>query len=101
MQKFIIGWVKFKPGQSANFLDAMKEHATATRQEDGCVFFDVGLSSETPDTAIFVECFDTAEAHQRHQETPRMKAVMANVADMVVEGRFENILSDNVVSDMM
>ncbi len=101
MQKFIIGWVKFKPGHSANFLDAMKEHATATRQEDGCVFFDVGVSLEAPDTAIFVECFETAEAHQRHLETPRMKAVMAHVSDMVVSGRFENVLSDDVVSDRM
>ena len=101
MKKFIIGWVKFKPEHSASFLDAMKMHAAATREEQGCVFFDVGVSLEAPDTAVFVECFENPEAHKRHQETPRMKEVMDYVADMVLAGRFENIVSDDVTSDAL
>ncbi len=34
MKKFIIGWVKFKPERRAAFLNAVRAHMTATRQED-------------------------------------------------------------------
>ncbi len=99
MKKFIIGWVKFKLEKRVEFLDAVQIHVAATRQEDGCVFFEVTLSLEKPDTAVIVECFKSAEAHTLHNNTPHMKAFIAQMADILVEGRFENILSDNVVSD--
>ncbi len=99
MKKFIIGWVKFKPERRAAFLNAVRAHMTATRQEEGCVFFEVTLSMEKPDTAVIVECFKSAGAHELHHNTPRTKAFMAKMTDILVEGRFENILSDNVISD--
>jgi quinol monooxygenase YgiN len=99
MKKFVIGWVKFKPERRAAFLNAMRAHAVATRQEEGCVFFYVSLSMEQPDIAVIVECFKSAEAHELHHNTPRTRAFMAKMADILVEGRFENILSDNVISD--
>jgi quinol monooxygenase YgiN len=101
MQKFIIGWVKVKPDKCSEFHDAMKAHAVATRLEDGCVFFDVGASLEDPDKFVIVECFESAEAHEHHLNVPRMKALMTYVSDMFAEARFENILSDNVVTDGM
>ena len=101
MRKFIIGWVKFKPDKRTEFLYAMKAHAAATRLEVGCVFFDVGASLEDPDKIVIVECFESAEAHQHHLNAPRMMALIADVRNMIAEGKFENILSDDVITDGM
>ena len=99
MKKFIIGWVKFRHEKRAEFLAAVQILVAATRQEEGRVFFEVTLSLDKPDTALSVECFKSADAHEEHQNTPHMKAFMARMADILVEGRFENILSDTIVSD--
>lgn len=101
MNKFIIGWVTFKPEKRDELMEAIEVFAAATRQESGCVFFEINLSRERPNCTVVAECFQSAEAHDEHQKTPHVKAFFEKTAGILVEGRFENILSDNVVVDIV
>lgn len=99
MKKFIIGWVTFKPEKREAFLEASRLLAEATRREKGCVFFEFNFSTERPNIAVIAECFQSAAAHDEHHQTPHVKAFFARASEFLVEGRFENILSDDVVVD--
>ncbi len=101
MKKFVIGWVTFKPEKRDELMEAIQDFAAATRQEKGCVFFEINLSREQPNCTVIAECFQSGEAHDEHHKTPHAKAFFEKTAGILVEGRFENILSDNVVADIV
>lgn len=101
MKKFIIGWVTFKPEKREEFLAAVRIHAEATRQEPGCVYFEINLSLENPNGAVVAECFASSQAHETHNATPHMKSFVDKMSRILVEGRFENIYSDDVKVDVV
>lgn len=101
MRKFIIGWITFKPEMRGPFLSAISAHVAATRQEEGCVFFDVSLSLDGPNIAVVTECFESEEAHESHLQTPHMNRFRAEMPRLLVEGRFENVYSDRFSTDVV
>ncbi len=101
MKKFIIGRVTFKPDQREDFLEAVRIHAAAIRKEPGCVFFEIKLSREKPNRAVVAECFVDAAAHEVHNQTAHMLAFVDKMSRILLDGRFENIYSDNVTVDVV
>jgi len=65
-----MGRIRLKPGQSAAFEDFAKRYVSLSRQDEGCLFFDMVPSAEDKDEIIFVECFRDEAAHQAHTQTP-------------------------------
>jgi quinol monooxygenase YgiN len=93
-KKYIMGWLKLRPGKRAEFIEAYSRGAAATREEEGCVFYDYGISTVDPDTMMIMECFVSEEAHAAHLQTPHFKAVWAAFERLGLEGDFEDIWAD-------
>ena len=94
-KKYIMGWLKLRPGKRGEFVEVYQRGAEATRREAGCVFYDYGLSNTDPDSMIIMECFANDGAHAAHLKTPHFKAVWAAVERLCLEGKFEDVWSDN------
>ncbi|MEX0860045.1 MAG: putative quinol monooxygenase [Cucumibacter sp.] len=97
--KFIIGWVTIKPAKRDAFFAAVRVHTAATRQEEGCVFFEINPGMERPNVAVVAECFKSEEVHQRHLTTPHMAAMRKAMNETLIDGKFQYIYSDNVVAE--
>ena len=93
-KKYIMGWLKLKPGNRDAFVAEYQKGALATRQEPGCVFYDFALSPEDPDTVLIMECFASEPAHAEHLTTPHFKAVWVAFQKLGAEGHFEDIWSN-------
>ncbi len=65
-RKYIMGWLRFRPGKREEFLVIYQRGAEATRKEPGCVFYDYGVSPTDPDLMYLLECFASEEAHAEH-----------------------------------
>ena len=101
MKRFVIGWARFKPGKQDEFLAVAKAHIAATREEEGCLFLEINLSMDKPDTAVFAECFRDARATEIHESLPHVAVWKKRMSEILIEGRFENIFSDEVVVDVV
>ena len=99
MKKFIMGWLKFKPGMRDAFVASSAWYVDVCREEPGCVFFDMCLSPRDPDVAMVMECFASGEAHDQHLTTPHFHRFWKQLDDVCIEGTFQNIFSDTVVPD--
>ena len=94
-RKYIVGWLKLRPGKRAEFAAEYRKGAEATRREPGCVFYDYGLSDTDPDAMIIMECFASEDAHAAHLQTPHFRAVWAAIERLGLEGNFEDVWSGN------
>lgn len=100
MKKYIMGWLKFRPGKRDAFIAASRGYIEACRAEEGCEFFDFSLSPFDPDLAMVMECFASREVHElAHLKTGHFKTFWKQLGEVCVEGRFENIFADHVEPD--
>ena len=99
MKKFVIGWMTYRPGMRDRFVAVAREHVANMRSEEGCIFAEINLSLDTPNGAVVAECFKSQEAHDIHNATPQMKWFVQEMSEILTEGRFENIFSDDVTVD--
>jgi len=97
--KYVIGWLKLKPGKRDEFLTLMRPFTEKTRQEEGVDFFECHPSSTESDTVLVVERYRTAEDHDLHHQTAHFADIWGHVQRLCVEGRFENIFADRVDID--
>jgi quinol monooxygenase YgiN len=93
-RKYVMGWLKMKPGMRDAFLQEYAKGAIATRNEPGCVFYDYARSVEDPDTVLIMECFEGEEAHAAHLQQPHFKAVWAAFEKHGAAGDFIDMWSD-------
>jgi quinol monooxygenase YgiN len=93
-RKYVMGWLKLKPGQRDAFVREYAKGADATRKEQGCVFYDYALSAEDPDTVLIMECFESEEMHAAHLKQPHFKAVWAAFERLGAKGNFIDMWSD-------
>jgi len=100
VKKFIIGWMTSKPEMQERFLAAIRAVLAATRQEKGCVFIEINLDLDSPNRAVVAECFESQEAHDIHSKMSHMATFREEMSRILVEARFENILSNNVTVDV-
>ena len=94
--KFVIGWLKLRPGKREEFMALARPFIATTLKEDGVEFFEFHLSSTDPDTVIVVEKYRTAEVHDLHNQTAHLAEIWGHVQRLCIEGRFENVFADRV-----
>jgi len=90
-RKYIMGWLRFRPGQRETFLPIYQCGAEATRKEPGCIFYDFGISPTDPDLMLIMECFASEAAHAAHLETEHFREVWAAFERLGVAGDFQDI----------
>jgi quinol monooxygenase YgiN len=98
--KFVIGWLKLKPGRRDEFMAVSRPFIAATLREEGVVFFEFHHNSTDLDGVVVVECYKSHAAHELHWATPHFATMWKEVERLTIEGRFENIFADRTASDV-
>ncbi|RAJ45542.1 quinol monooxygenase YgiN [Kitasatospora sp. SolWspMP-SS2h] len=77
--------VKFaiRPEHSADWIERVGEFTSATRAEEGNVFFEWSRSVDDPHQYVLLEAFRDGEAGARHVESEHFKAAMAWMPDSI------------------
>jgi quinol monooxygenase YgiN len=98
-RKFIIGRIRLRPGQSAAFMDYARRYMALSRQDDGCLYFDMMPSAEDQDEIIFVECFRDEAAHEAHMQTPHFAEGGGVLQGLALSITVENIFAREVKAE--
>lgn len=96
--QYTIGWLKLKPGKRDDFLSHASTHQTATQREKGCLFYEWHPSATDDDVLVLVEGWKTVGDHKAHLGAPHHAALLQNVGQYAVSGRFEEIEAARVVT---
>jgi quinol monooxygenase YgiN len=73
--KPIIMTVSFqaRPGKEAELREALTEVLMPTRQEDGCLFYDMHVAADDPSKFLFHESWASNAHHDAHDRTPHIQ----------------------------
>ena len=89
--KYVIGWLKLKPGMRDAFIALAKDHDETTRREDGCLFYQSHPSATDPNELVFIEGWQSPEHHSAHENAPHHVALGKEAGKYIAGGRFEEI----------
>jgi quinol monooxygenase YgiN len=83
-EKPIIMTVLFqaRPGKEAELKQALTDVLAPTRQEDGCIFYDLHVAADDPAKLLFHESWTTDAHHDAHDRTPHIQALRARIGDL-------------------
>ncbi len=76
-----IALIPGKPEAADAVREALSTLAAATRQEEGCVSYDLSESKAVPGTFVTVEVWKDQASLDAHMETPHIAAAFAAVGD--------------------
>jgi autoinducer 2-degrading protein len=79
--------IHVKPENRQDFIDASKENAAATVQEQGNLRFDVNQRADRPDSFMFYEVYRDAAAIDAHKQTSHYAKWRDAVAPWMAEPR--------------
>jgi quinol monooxygenase YgiN len=99
--KYVVGWLKAKPGKRDELMALARPFIAETLKEDGVEFFEFHPSATDPDAVVVVERYRTPEVHDLHHQTPHFAEMWAHLQKLCIEGRFENIFADRVQPDFV
>ncbi|CAN7370444.1 antibiotic biosynthesis monooxygenase [Rhizobium sp. LjRoot30] len=94
--KLIVGYFTAKPGRRNDFLAAVAEHARLSREEPGCLYFDLVAVPDHPDRMLLAEAFVSDEAHRIHEDTDHMRAVWKVMPELLVHASLDIAISDDI-----
>ncbi len=78
----VVAAMKAKPGKEAELRAAALALVEPTRNEKGCVQYDLHVHLTDPGSIVFYENWDTVEDLDHHGQTPHMVAFRAIVGDL-------------------
>jgi len=64
---------KIKEGQTAAFVDYMREMIALTKQEDGCIAYDLYEAADGSGGVVMLEMWESQEALDKHMESDHFK----------------------------
>lgn len=70
---YLVATLTIQPGSLPKFIDAAKTCIAATRQEPGCISYDLTQSQTDENTIYFVERWENQEALDGHFHAPHFK----------------------------
>ena len=71
--------LKYAPEDRAEIAATLRLHASASRQEPGCVYFLPHQLESDPDTFLIYEQYRDPEALAAHRETPHFQKYVAGI----------------------
>ncbi len=74
-----------KPGREAELTEELLHMVEVTRREDGCVQYDLHVSTDHVGNFVFYENWTTREALDRHAASPHLKAFSAKAGDLLTQ----------------
>lgn len=88
-QIIVVAQVKAKPGTIAALLAAQTELVHATRAEEGCIRYDLHVSTKDPEQVVFIETWESEEALQRHLDGPAIAAFRQAGGHLIADLKME------------
>jgi quinol monooxygenase YgiN len=79
----VVALMNVRPEKLEDTLNSFDSLVAATRQEEGCITYELLQNVEDPHDLTFVEEWASAEALQVHFETEHFKAVAARAAELL------------------
>lgn len=76
MYKFVIS-IQLTPGSLDGILKRAPEVQRLTRAETGCIDYDFFTCTDDPNRLVFIECFESKDAHALHCEQEYTKDFIA------------------------
>jgi quinol monooxygenase YgiN len=70
---YLVATLTIKPGTLPDFIDAAKTCIAATREEPGCISYDLHQSLTDENTLVFVERWEDQKSLDGHFEAPHFK----------------------------
>ena len=70
---YLVATLTIKPGSLPDFIDAAKACIAATRQEAGCISYDLHQSLTDENTLVFVERWENRESLDGHFNAAHFK----------------------------
>ena len=82
--KPIIMTVSFqaRPGKETELRAALLEVLTPTRQEDGCLFYDLHVAADDPSKFLFHESWASKAHHAAHDGTPHIQQLRSRINEL-------------------
>jgi quinol monooxygenase YgiN len=77
----LIARLSAKPGQEDVLTNALRELAAPSREEAGCLLYDVCVVRDEPARLLVLEEWESQDALDRHMATPHFKAFLDKVGD--------------------
>ncbi len=77
----VIALIPGKPEAADAVREALSTLAAATREEEGCVSYDLSESQAVPGTFVTVEVWKDQASLDAHMTTPHIAAAFATVGD--------------------
>jgi quinol monooxygenase YgiN len=81
----VVAEMAAKPGREADLTQELLRMVEATRAEDGCVQYDLHVSTEHPGNFVFYENWTTQEALDLHAASAHLKAFGAKTGDLLMQ----------------
>lgn len=89
----VIARAKAKKGKEAELREALVGLLAPTRSEEGCINYDMHVSTEDPGLFFFHENWKSRESIGRHMEAPHVKAILARAPALLAESLQIHFLS--------
>ena len=82
--KPIIMTVSFqaRPGKEAELREALTEVLTPTREEDGCLFYDLHVAADDPSKFLFHESWASNAHHDAHDQTAHIQRLRSRIKEL-------------------
>ncbi len=87
----IIAHVRAKPGQEAFVGDELEKLLIPTRSEPGCLRYDMFVDAADSSHFVFIEVWESGEAHHVHLEQGHMEAFMLTCKGTIAEASFYHL----------
>jgi quinol monooxygenase YgiN len=79
----VVAEMKAKPGREADLRNALLALIEPTRQEDGCVQYDLHVHTADPGRFVFYENWASEEHLRRHAASPHLTAFVEVTGDLL------------------
>ena len=93
---YVIATIEIKPGSLTNVLGAVAQCINATRNEPGCISYDLNQNVNNENLLTFVERWQSAEDLEQHFVQPHMKLWRNQGGPHIVDRKIEIIDPKNV-----
>jgi quinol monooxygenase YgiN len=82
---YVTATITIKPGTEDQLVAALTHVAKLTRQEEGCVEYNLHKSADDPHRFIMIETWKSPEALEAHLKTEYVQALFAAAEQIVAE----------------
>jgi len=81
----VVATFEARPGKEAELRIVLTGLVAPTRQEAGCLNYDLHIAPENPAKFLFHENWTTKAALDAHRQTPHLQALLPRVGELCVE----------------